>query len=181
MNPGSSKYERQCYCSLDRDVLWGPTICFLRHNCLLNSCVDVTVSYTKCDACWMSFRNIIAGSHVRSTVLWYTCYLHPPPLPPQPRQCLKIKGSWSLSNAHYHFLIQLVSAVQEEAADLFPTTVIRDTRRVFLCVYVVYLTKMWGRDSDQHICCLSSWQQLYDVFIIHVIIIIIPYSNPLIK
>ena len=51
-------------------------------------------------------RLVVAGSHVRSTVLWYTCYLHPPPLlPPQPRQCLKIKGSWSLNNSHYHFLI----------------------------------------------------------------------------
>jgi len=128
-------------------------------------------------------EQVVAGSHVRSTVLWYTCYLHRSPLflPPQSRQCSKIKGSWTLRNTHYRFLIQLASAVQEEAVESFSTPVIRVTRSGCLCLYVVYLNKMWGRDSDQHVCCSSSWQQLYDISIIHVIIFIIPYSNPLIK
>jgi len=66
MNSGSSRYESQCYCSLDPDVSGGgPTICILRQNCPLNSCVDATVSYTKHSACWLSIRNTSSSRESR--------------------------------------------------------------------------------------------------------------------
>jgi len=74
-----------------------------------------------------------------------------------------------------------VSSSRREGGLIFNDCHPRHPEGLPVCVYVVYRNKMWGRDSDQHICFSSSWQQLYDVFITQVIIIIIPYSNPLIK
>jgi len=120
----------------------------------------------QCMSDFISERNgtyVVTGSHVRSTVLWYTCYLHSPPPHPTPPPATTVtlvfedKRQLIIKQLILSFSHPVsVSSSRTEGGLIFQRLSSSVTRKVYLCVYVVYRNKMWGRDSDQHICFSSS-------------------------